>query len=175
LLLSLFLPLFRTHQGTRRLNHLVDHIHDWFKDNVIVGEVVNVDVDNESETAKVLEIIPPHSRPSPNASAPPASSSDDTSSSQFQHKPSPNTWPDQTLYRVHLCYYGGQLLERDPTNPEPLEYLVSHTAMKRNRHVLSKQNIKVFIKENATKDVWLGAPWMIKVSLIDVVICEFSE
>ncbi|TPX38034.1 hypothetical protein SmJEL517_g00043 [Synchytrium microbalum] len=138
--------------NTRRLNQLVDEIHEWFKENAIVGEQVTIEIESTQHDAKITEVIQAHSRPGPNPYAAPPVNPD-------------ATWPDVTLYRVHQCALDGTLLPPHTNPNQPTEYWVSLNAMKRNRVALSKNNLREFVRENASKDPWQGAPWLIRADL----------
>ncbi|TPX43055.1 hypothetical protein SeMB42_g04877 [Synchytrium endobioticum] len=135
--------------STKKLPALVDDIHDWLLEHVVVGEIVTIQVKGDPERAKVLEVVPQFSQSNP------------------ENPAELNEWPKQTLYRVHLCTHDGAPIPPNLSSMEAVEYLVSLNAIQRNRQAYSKANLRVFVTENAHKDVWTGAPWIIRPELCD--------
>ncbi|KAI9008293.1 hypothetical protein BC832DRAFT_553672 [Gaertneriomyces semiglobifer] len=144
------------HYNLDKLNDLVDRLYDFFRDNVFVGEFVAIEVGDQTLMGKVLARISAGATVNGKGSTitPPVSS-----------HPSDLGKP---LYRVHLIDADWELLSQADTADElPIEYLLPPSQIKRDRQVLSKQNFKKFIREVATKDVWIGAPWTVKPELLE--------
>ncbi|KAI8807700.1 hypothetical protein BJ742DRAFT_772877 [Cladochytrium replicatum] len=167
------------HYSTITLLDHVDNMFLHFKHNIYIGEIVYVyfKIIDDLRIAKVMkEVQNPDDEPKAvNAIDPTYNDDDDDDggeqrSTKKKKGPAPERPPDR-YFVVHLCENNGQLYQPDPAYDEDdpnnmFLYVVLNHQIKRDRQVLSKSNLKKFIKENAVKDAWMGAPWVVKSDLV---------
>ncbi|KAJ3019435.1 hypothetical protein HKX48_002078 [Thoreauomyces humboldtii] len=134
------------HYSLSKLNALVEDLYDHFAGHLFLHEFIYINVGGVLALAKILEAMPgeltkPLMRPF-------------------------GPWPTEdgdTLYRVNLVDNDRNLLTlQDLEGTIPVEYVLPVAQLKRDRTILAKQNFKKFIRDVATRDVWQGAPWIVK-------------
>ncbi|KAJ3082897.1 hypothetical protein HK102_001398 [Quaeritorhiza haematococci] len=134
------------HYNTVNLADLTDQMYEHFKSHIFLNEIVTIEVESGSESVKVTEILTGSSRSNSNgrdAEQPPM------------------------FYRVRLVNSDGELLDKEDLGDDvKYEWILPASSLRRDRQVLSKVNFKKFIKDVATKDVWVGAPWIVRSNLL---------
>ncbi|KAI8805761.1 hypothetical protein BJ742DRAFT_774751 [Cladochytrium replicatum] len=167
------------HYSTITLLDHVDNMVLHFKHNIYIGEIVYVyfNIIDDLRIAKVMkEVQNPEDEPRAVNAIDPAYNDDDDDdggeqqSTKKKKGPVSERAPDR-YFVVHLCENNGQLYQPDPAYDEDdpnnlFLYVVLNHQIKRDRQVLSKSNLKKFIKENAVKEAWMGAPWVVKSDLV---------
>ncbi|KAJ3283566.1 hypothetical protein HK104_010327 [Borealophlyctis nickersoniae] len=135
------------HYSVQKLNKLMDDLYDFFKDNIFANEFVYVDIEDETQTAKVLGPV-------------------ETNGVSHGSAMDVDGSGGEPLFRVQLVDRDLELINPDDDGGQRVIFTLPATGLKRDRQVLSKQNFKKFIREVASKDVWVGAPWIIRPDLV---------
>ncbi|KAJ3162435.1 hypothetical protein HDU86_004916 [Geranomyces michiganensis] len=135
------------HYSMEKLNTLTETLYDHFATHLFLREFIYINVEGVLAMAQILEAIPPKGR------AP---------------LEGPYTITDpEILYRVNLVDNEHNLLTtQDLDGAFPVEYIYPVSQLKRDRQILAKQNFKKFIRDVATREVWIGAPWIVRPEFI---------
>ncbi|KND02885.1 uncharacterized protein SPPG_01966 [Spizellomyces punctatus DAOM BR117] len=142
------------HYSMEKLNSLVDHLYDFFKDRIFVGEYIYIDVEGTLALAKVLEEI--RNVRDGNGFVYTNGANDKGVDVEGNDK-------SGYRYRVNLVDDQYELLSMEDMDGDlAVEYELPASQLKRDRQILSKQNFKKFIRDVATKDMWVGAPWTVR-------------
>ncbi|RKO85565.1 ATP-utilizing chromatin assembly and remodelling N-terminal-domain-containing protein, partial [Blyttiomyces helicus] len=120
------------HYCSMDLNKLSTTLYDFFKDRLYIGEEVFAEIDGCTYSGTVLTQLDPTPEP-PQA----------TPSTKFE-----------ILLRQDLHALFG------PDSDG--KHVVEMCNIRRDRVVLSKQNFRRFARQVATKEVYMGAPWIVK-------------
>ncbi|KAJ3040749.1 hypothetical protein HDV00_010506 [Rhizophlyctis rosea] len=143
----------RIHYSILKLNPLVDDLYEFFRAHIYPGEIVIIEQDDESYLARVLAQVPNKEM---NGS---------TSDSDEPEEEGPYFKVDVVDEELEPV-----MEERDEAGDgqeeRQLSYVLPASQIKRDRQVLSKMNFKKFLREVATKDVWIGAPWIVRAELV---------
>ncbi|KAJ3316307.1 hypothetical protein HDU76_001901 [Blyttiomyces sp. JEL0837] len=152
------------------LGHLVDQLHDYFKEHMVIGEMISVDFDGVACNAKVVNIVEPGDEP--------ADCSDlDKQYIEFLQsiQPPPEDFDKRMAVTtelmarsrgvIHLCTWEGRLLTDEESGGFQLKYVASAARCKRSRTVLSKANFRAFVKDSAAREGFMGAMWTIRSDL----------
>jgi len=139
----------------------VDIIYEYLKKNLVENELVNLqfgDVPGCTYNAKITQVI--------------INESDETSKQESEdkekvkiEKEKESELRDAIKYRVKLVDKYGVELKPRKGRTEDVEYIVNATQIKRDRLMMSKMNIRKYIRDSATKEAWMGAPWLVKVKM----------
>ncbi|KAJ3173599.1 hypothetical protein HDU88_002686 [Geranomyces variabilis] len=135
------------HYSMEKLNSLTESLYDHFATHLFLREFIYINVEGVLAMAQILEAIPPKGKPA-------------------LEGPFPITDSD-VLYRVNLVDNEHNLLTvQDLDGAFPVEYIYPVSQLKRDRQILAKQNFKKFIRDVATREVWIGAPWIVRPEFI---------
>ena len=138
----------------------MDELYDFFRLNIFPGEIVTVDTENDSQLARVIEQVPaPEEKATDTASPIVLDTSEDDATNYFHVE-----LIDEDLEPVMEDEGDDTESETSDESRKVKSLVLPAFHLKRDRQVLSKQNFKKFVREVATKDVWIGAPWIIRVS-----------
>ncbi|KAI8821869.1 uncharacterized protein EV422DRAFT_435696 [Fimicolochytrium jonesii] len=136
------------HYSTDKLNNLIEDLYEQFAGHLYMFEHVYVSVVGTLALAKILGAMsPPDAKPYQileNLDGP---------------FPTDNF---EILYRVNLVDKNDELLTIEETEGIPVEYILPVAQLRRDRGILAKQSFKKFIRDVATRDVWPGAPWIVR-------------
>ncbi|KAJ3013670.1 hypothetical protein HKX48_005624 [Thoreauomyces humboldtii] len=145
--------LQRIHYSLENLNSLTEELYDHFASHLFLREFIYISVGGVLALAQILEVIP-----SQDADGNPV----ETGITPNHAGPFP-TEDSDALYRVNLVDNEHHLLTpADLDGTIAVEYIYPVSQLKRDRTILAKQNFKKFIKDVAKRDVWVGAPWVLK-------------
>ncbi|KAJ3116624.1 hypothetical protein HDU96_009179 [Phlyctochytrium bullatum] len=151
--------LEKIHWSTQPLVNLVDELHAYLSERVFIGELVGVMLGGEEYNAVVTEIYP---LPKP------GQQDVDVKKPLYTMLNPPTETPkveEQSKYLVHLSTADGRML--DDMDPETsVRFKFYGFQLQRNKRAMAKTNLKVFIKDSATRETWVGAPWVVKSDLV---------
>jgi hypothetical protein len=139
------------------LNELVDTVYDYFRGTRFVNELVFVDVPSSGNDRSVEKAI---IREKLDNSVPLTLEKKPGDKRQMQRdlrearEDMSRVPEDNHHYRIQLA------------NNPAREFICLPGQMRRGRQALSKQTIKKYIKEVATKEKWIGSPWQVKENLV---------
>ncbi|KAI8895160.1 ATP-utilizing chromatin assembly and remodelling N-terminal-domain-containing protein [Globomyces pollinis-pini] len=139
------------------IGELVDYIYDYFRGTRFVDEMVFIDVptsgsERSVERAYIKEKVP---NTTPITLEKKLHDKRQLQRELRELKEDNSQVPeDNNHYRIQLVNF--------PTK----EYIVAPNQMRRGRQSLSKQTFRKYIKEVASKDRWLNAPWIVKPALV---------
>ncbi|KAI8917703.1 hypothetical protein DFJ77DRAFT_457418 [Powellomyces hirtus] len=139
------------HYSMEKLNALTEELYEHFASHLFLREHIYINVGGVLAMAQILEAIPPMS-----------SENDGTQPPIDSEGPFPII-DSEILYRVNLVDNEHNLLTvQDLDGAFPVEYIYPVSQLKRDRQILAKQNFKKFIRDVATREVWIGAPWIVR-------------
>ncbi|CEG66262.1 hypothetical protein RMATCC62417_02874 [Rhizopus microsporus] len=164
--------LARVQFQTIRLDELVDDIMNYFKDNYLVGEVVQCTLNNNDYFARIVDIIP-DSWSMNNESTRQQQPQQQPSSSEVPRQPNGRLrFPDAFLHPSegesnHMLSLGGrmykvQLIDEKGRSLEEYIRTVGQYSIRRERESFNRHNVQCFIRECFYRDNYVGAPWLIK-------------
>ncbi|RKP07852.1 ATP-utilizing chromatin assembly and remodelling N-terminal-domain-containing protein [Thamnocephalis sphaerospora] len=133
---------------TSRIDNLVDEAYQKLQHRFFADEPVNYQADDGLVYGvRVMQVLPRRSRTS------------------LQHilndVPMPSPPPDE-LDVVDATEVEYRVRMMDAFNSDPSEHIVDGTYLSRNRQTFTKQLLRQFIRDAATKDNYVNAPWLVK-------------
>lgn len=152
-------PTLEMIHGSRYpLNELVDTIHDFFRGTRFVDEFVFIDVPQSASDRAVERAIIKEKLPN----TVPVTIEKKVGDKRQMQRELREAKDDMSRVPEDHHHYRVQLV----SHPDR-EYIVTPSQMRRGRQSLSKITFKKYIKEVATKEKWVGSPWMVKVFKIN--------
>ncbi|KAI9337603.1 hypothetical protein DFJ73DRAFT_848983 [Zopfochytrium polystomum] len=142
------------HGSKMSLATLTDYVYEYFNENPSKDELVSFEIGGIACNGRIIQILPPG----------PDQEEESYDEVFFNGQPIPEG-RSIDLYVVMLCTWSGRILSAEEGGGFQLRYVISKERMRRNKKVLSKANFKTFIKESTTREVWAGAPWIVKKDL----------
>ncbi|KAJ3415800.1 hypothetical protein HDV05_004073 [Chytridiales sp. JEL 0842] len=165
------------HLNIHPVNTLVEMLYAYLGSKAFLNEHLGVFLSGEECHCKVLEVIDLKPEWGPdNALAVSVGWLDakNAKSLIFKEKTkamsAPGRWDanlERYQYVVHLCTWDARLLTEEESGGFPLKHTVKFDQLHRQRHILSKAKLKIFIKDSG--DRWssaMGSPWICKAELM---------
>ncbi|CAJ0916343.1 3906_t:CDS:10 [Entrophospora sp. SA101] len=136
--------------SAERLDDLVTIIFESFKEHYTIGEIVTVVIDGKKNKAKIADVIT-------------ADSNNESDSSD--HKSYKESSSLNSIYHLQLLDKDGKPVKQQNKNGNKkflIKTINGSEALSRDKLAFTKTIIRQFIKESATRETYLHAPWVVK-------------
>ncbi|KAG1053790.1 hypothetical protein G6F43_004152 [Rhizopus delemar] len=155
--------LIRAQFQTVRLDELVDDMINYFKNNYLIGEIVQCTLNNNDYFARIVDVVPENRSSLDFIAAQQASSSSRQPTGRLRFPEAfvhPSSFESEKHFSTGKAYKV-QLVDEHGRSLEEYIRTVGESSVRRDTS-FNPRNIQCFIRECLYRDSYMGAPWLIK-------------